>query len=172
MTNRYTGLRAAEGGRSLVSPNWWTHAFFLATLLGAYTALIAYLSVALWIWTYPAFHARPDPGMGGPHVYAAIVSVVLGMVAAAVTFLAAGLLRRPHRQVDQLRMALQSVLVGAFTWIVSYLALVLWFWTVPFHWTASGGIGVNLHGAVIASIIGTVATGGTALAATLLRNSR
>ena len=133
---------------------------------------VAYLSVALWIWTYPAFYARPDPGMGGPHVYAAIVSVVLGMVAAAVTFLSAGLLRRPHRQVDQLRMALHSVLVGAFTWIVSCLGLVLWFWTVPFHWTASGGIGPNIHGAVIASILGTVATGGTALAASLLRNSR
>ena len=145
---------------------------FLASLLGAYTALIAYLSMALWIWTYPAFYARPDPGMGGPHVYAGIVSVVLGLVAAAVTFLSAGLLRRPHRQVDQLRIALQSVLVGAFTWIVSYLALVLWFWTVPFHWTASADIGPNIHGAVIASILGTVAAGGTALAASLLRNSR
>ena len=148
---------------------------FLASLLGAYTALIAYLSMALWIWTYPAFYARPDPGMGGPHLYAGIVSVVLGLVAAAVTFLSAGLRRlpqRPHRQVDRLSIALQSVLVGAFTWIVSNLALVLWFWTVPFHWTASGGIDTNTHGALIASILGTVAAGGTALAASLLRNSR
>ena len=76
-----------------MSPNWWRRALFLASLLGAYTALIAYLSMALWIWTYPGFYARPDPGMGGPHVYAGIVSVVLGLVVAAVTFLSAGLLR-------------------------------------------------------------------------------
>ena len=147
---------------------------FLASLIGGYTTLIAYLSTALWIWTYPAFYARPDPGMGGPHVYAGLVSVVLGLVAAAVTFLQAALLRLPHRQVDQLRIALQSVLVGAFTWIGSYLALVLvlWFWTVPFYWTASGDIETNIHGAVIASILGTVAAGGTALTASLLRDSR
>ena len=96
---------------------------FLASLLvGAYAALIAYLSMAFWIWTYPEFYARPDPGMGGPHFYAGIVSVVLGLVTAAVTFLSAGL-RQRHRQVDQLRTAPQSVLVGASTWIVSYLAL-------------------------------------------------
>ena len=77
--------------------------------------------------------------MGGPHVYAGIVSVVLGLTAASVTFLSAGLLRCPHRQIDHLRSfppargrrghgrncgsfsgALQSVLVGAFTWIVSW----------------------------------------------------
>ena len=49
----------------------------------------------------------PGSRHGWPHVYAGLVSVVLGLVAAAVTFLQAALLRLPHRQVDQLRIALQ-----------------------------------------------------------------
>ena len=36
----------------------------MASLLGGCTALIVYLSVALWIWTFPKFYASPDPASG------------------------------------------------------------------------------------------------------------